>query len=104
MSIKVEPKQKCHVCNLELDDNDLIVHFETKHSMKNDQEYKEQNHTNYMCDICDKFFKTPNFLTQHYEKVHGLKSRSRLKYMCDICDNLFKAPRHLKHHLKVQGV
>ena len=32
MSVKVEPKEKCHVCNLELDKFDLFVHFEKTHS------------------------------------------------------------------------
>ena len=47
----------------------------------------------YECDICDKRFSKPRYLSQH-QKTHT----GRKPYKCDVCERRFLLKHHMKRH------
>ena len=83
MSVKAEPKDVCHVCNLKMDQFDLVLHYENEHSKKEDRNPKR-----FDCDICDKKFKTNESLRTHIGRSHENEKNNSDEgvEICDICD------------------
>ena len=54
------------------------------------------------CDKCEFTFKSPYFMHQHFEQVHGIVTEVTDESVtsCHICNRTFTTQEGLKHHLK----
>lgn len=80
---------QCHVCLVPL-------------ITPNQRRYHEQLHhhqssgENYVCNVCDKKFKTQRGLREHKER-----EEKKYKHRCSECDKVFEKRRELKDHMSV---
>ena len=79
---------KCHICNLKIDSDQLELHFCEVHSSEN------------KCDNCD------SFKSQEELKYHIVNTHSRSKHqkkvkdkLCQVCQKAFRTPAHLRRHM-----
>jgi hypothetical protein len=55
------------------------------------------------CEKCDFSFKSPYFMHQHFEQVHGIFTQIESTedlFLCQICSAPFTTPEGLSHHTK----
>ena len=85
----MENMDKCHICNLKIESDQLELHFCEVHS----SEIK--------CDKCDQSFKKQEELKEHiinthYNPKHPKKVKNK---SCEICQRAFGTSAHLRRHL-----
>ena len=105
MSVKVEPKEKCHICNLELYNFGLFLHFEKEHKTK-ENEMKSQNSKDpkVICELCDKSLKNQSSFRNHLSKVHRNKKNAVKRHTskpesCTICEKTYSSLSSLQIHM-----
>ena len=115
MPVKVESKEKCYICNVELDKFDLLLHFEKQHSTEENDDTKDQkltknskidsqNDKGVKCEICDKYFKDNKSLGNHMRKVHKKdetvpQPQPNLQLPCNICAKTYSNLPNLQNHM-----
>ena len=81
---------KCHICNLKIDSDQLELHFCEVHSSEN------------KCDNCDKSFFKKESLEIHFDREHVKSSeQNRLrKIKCSSCDKEYYDQSKLNVHIR----
>ena len=102
MSVKVEPNEKCHICNLELDTFDLFIHFEKEQNGTTRENTEDKK---VMCELCDKFMKDKISLQNHIAKVHKkeknvVKQHISKPASCNICGKTYSSSSNMQIHVK----
>ena len=90
---KITNKSKCNLCDEELDQNGLQIHYVTCHEKITSPTDGKQK--KYKCDSCNKLFSTKKYVKMHVNAVHkGLRM-----YNCEPCGKSFSQAGDLKRHI-----
>ncbi|XP_068222897.1 gastrula zinc finger protein XlCGF46.1-like, partial [Palaemon carinicauda] len=77
----------CHLCNEKLSSKVALGnHISQTHSTQN-----------FKCPLCDKTFKTKQFLLGHSLRKHKIGDQ---KFPCPVCSKVFQIPKDLRRHMQ----
>ena len=81
----------CEVCKA-----CFLTYEDWKQHMKGHRNDKDSN---FVCDLCNKSFKTPDYLYYHKYYYHTNKVNQPKREKCDLCDKMFRTRQGVKNHI-----